>query len=138
MNIGQAARNSGLSAKMIRYYESVGLLPSGTRAANGYRQYDHTDLQRLSFIKHSRDLGFELSAIKQLLELWQNRERASADVKALASQHVSQLNQRIDELIALRDTLEQLVNRCPGNQDSECVILDSLQHTGCKPHKAKA
>lgn len=126
MNIGQAARHSGLSAKMIRYYESVGLLPSGPRAANGYRQYEHADLERLSFIKSSRDLGFELSAIKQLLSLWQNPTRASADVKALASEHVSQLSQRINELIALRDQLVQLIERCPGNQHSACAILDSL------------
>ena len=108
MNIGQAAKHTGLSAKMIRYYEAIGLLPSAGRSESGYRQYGDDDLQRLRFIRRARDLGFSLAESGRLLALWHDRERASADVKALAVEHIAALNGKIAELEALRDTLQTL------------------------------
>ncbi|MDZ3993908.1 Cu(I)-responsive transcriptional regulator [Pseudomonas sp. Teo4] len=126
MNIGQAARRSGLSTKMIRYYESIGLLKPPTRSDSGYRLYQQEDLHRLAFIKRSRDLGFSLDEVAKLLTLWQDRQRASADVKALAMQHIEELNRRIEELVSLRDTLDELVAHCQGNDRPDCPILKDL------------
>lgn len=126
MNIGQAARRSGLSTKMIRYYESIGLLKPATRSDSGYRLYQAEDLHSLAFIKRSRDLGFSLEEVGKLLTLWQDRERASADVKALAMQHIDELNRRIEELVSLRDTLSELVSHCQGDHRPDCPILKDL------------
>ncbi|MDD2060241.1 Cu(I)-responsive transcriptional regulator [Pseudomonas sp. GD03860] len=126
MNIGQAARRSGLSAKMIRYYESIGLLKPALRSDSGYRLYSQDDLHSLAFIKRSRDLGFSLEEVARLLTLWQDRQRASADVKALASQHIDDLNRRIEELVSLRDTLSELVAHCQGDDRPDCPILKDL------------
>ena len=126
MNIGQAAKNSGLSAKMIRYYESIGLLKAAARTDSGYRLYSQDDLHTLAFIKRSRDLGFSLEEVGKLLTLWQDRGRASADVKALARQHICELNQKIEELSGLRDTLQDLVGHCQGNDRPDCPILRDL------------
>ncbi|MBM0137559.1 Cu(I)-responsive transcriptional regulator [Pseudomonas alliivorans] len=126
MNISQAAHASGLTPKMLRYYESIGLLEPALRTASGYRQYRAADLETLAFLKRARDLGFSLEEIGTLFELQHDRHRASADVKALASAHVQDLNRRIEEFISLRDTLQTLINECQGNKDSACVILDSL------------
>lgn len=134
MNIGQAARESGLSAKMIRHYEATGLLKAAQRTDSGYRTYQAADLHTLAFIKRSRDLGFSLEEIGRLLMLWQDRGRASADVKALAGQHIDTLNQRIDELLGLRDTLQNLVSHCQGDDRPDCPILMDLASSGC--HKA--
>jgi MerR family copper efflux transcriptional regulator len=131
MNIGQAARQSGLSAKMIRYYESIGLLKTAHRSDSGYRLYQADDLHTLAFIKRSRDLGFSLEEVAQLLTLWQDRERASADVKALAHQHIDDLNRRIAELSGLRDTLQDLVAHCQGDHRPDCPILKDLASGGC-------
>lgn len=140
MNIGQAAKHSGLSAKMIRYYESIGLLRPAGRSESGYRLYGEQDLHVLAFIKRSRDLGFSLEEVGRLLALWQDRERASADVKALALAHVDELNRKIGELTALRDTLDELVSHCQGNDRPDCPILRDLAsgsqvggHGGCGP-----
>lgn len=140
MNIGQAAKHSGLSAKMIRYYESIGLLRPAGRSESGYRLYGAQDLHVLAFIKRSRDLGFSLEEVGRLLALWQDRERASADVKALALAHVDELNRKIGELTALRDTLDELVSHCQGNDRPDCPILRDLAsgspvggHGGCGP-----
>lgn len=131
MNIGQAARESGLSAKMIRHYEATGLLKPAHRTDSGYRIYQGGDLHTLAFIKRSRDLGFSLEEIARLLELWQDRSRASADVKALAGQHIDALNRRIDELLGLRDTLQRLVHDCQGDDRPDCPILLDLASGGC-------
>lgn len=131
MNIGQAARHSGLSAKMIRYYESIGLLRPAGRSDSGYRRYGEQDLHVLAFIKRSRDLGFSLEEVGKLLALWQDRERASADVKALALTHVDELNRKIAELSALRDTLSDLVEHCQGDHRPDCPILRDLEGSCC-------
>lgn len=126
MNIGQAAKKSGLSAKMIRYYESIGLLEAAHRSDSGYRIYSAQDLHTLTFIKRSRDLGFSLEEVGKLLTLWQDRHRASADVKALARQHIVELNRKIEELAGLRDTLQDLVQHCHGDHRPDCPILKDL------------
>ncbi|WP_311971847.1 Cu(I)-responsive transcriptional regulator [Pseudomonas baltica] len=131
MNIGQAARESGLSAKMIRHYEATGLLKAAHRTDSGYRIYQSEDLPTLAFIKRSRDLGFSLEEIGRLLTLWQDRGRASADVKALAGLHIETLNRRIDELLGLRDTLQNLVSHCQGDDRPDCPILADLASSGC-------
>jgi MerR family copper efflux transcriptional regulator len=131
MNIGQAAKNSGLSAKMIRYYESTGLLQPAHRSDSGYRLYGPQDLHTLAFIKRSRDLGFSLEEVARLLTLWQDRQRASADVKALARQHIVELNRKIEELAGLRDTLQELVEHCHGDDRPDCPILKDLASGGC-------
>ena len=131
MNIGQAARHSGLSAKMIRYYESIGLLKPAHRSDSGYRLYSDDDLHTLAFIKRSRDLGFSLDEVGKLLALWQDRQRASSDVKALARQHIDELNQKIVELTSLRDTLQDLVDTCQGDHRPDCPILKGLASGSC-------
>jgi len=131
MNIGQAAKQSGLSAKMIRYYESTGLLQAAHRSDSGYRLYGKDDLHTLAFIKRSRDLGFSLEEVGKLLTLWQDRQRASADVKALARQHIVELNHKIEELASLRDTLQELVEHCHGDDRPDCPILKDLASGGC-------
>lgn len=132
MNIGQAARESGLSAKMIRHYESIGLLRPALRSDGGYRLYQAADLHTLGFIKRSRVLGFSLEEVARLLTLWQDRERASADVKQLAGRHIEALNRRIDELSNLRDTLQHLMENCQGDDRPDCPILQELASgSGC-------
>lgn len=131
MNIGQAAKHSGLSAKMIRYYESIGLLKPAHRSDSGYRLYGDDDLHTLAFIKRSRDLGFSLEEVGKLLTLWQDRQRASGDVKALAREHIEALNQKILELSSLRDTLQVLVESCQGDHRPDCPILKDLESGTC-------
>jgi MerR family copper efflux transcriptional regulator len=131
MNIGQAAKNSGLSTKMIRYYESIGLLAAAHRSDSGYRLYMQDDLHTLAFIKRSRDLGFSLEEVGKLLTLWQDRGRASSEVKALAHTHIAQLDQKISELTGLRETLQDLVAHCHGDHRPDCPILKDLADGGC-------
>jgi Cu(I)-responsive transcriptional regulator len=126
MNIGQAAAASGVSAKMIRHYEGIGLLPAAERSDAGYRQYGERELHALRFVRRGRDLGFSLDEIGQLLALWQDRSRPSREVKALASAHVSALDAKIAEMQAMRATLENLVQHCHGDDRPDCPILDSL------------
>jgi MerR family copper efflux transcriptional regulator len=126
MNIGQAATATGISAKMIRYYESIALIPPGKRSDAGYRIYGDNDLHTLRFVKRARLLGFSLDQIRDLLSLWQNKERASADVKTIAMGHVAELNQRIAELTEMRDTLQNMASCCHGDQRPDCPILQSL------------
>lgn len=126
MNIGQASKSSGVTAKMIRYYESIELIKAGRRTDAGYRIYGDSDVHMLRFIKRARTLGFSLEQIKDLLSLWQDPERASADVKAIAQSHVAQLQQRIQELTEMRDTLSELADACNGDHRPDCPILHSL------------
>jgi MerR family copper efflux transcriptional regulator len=126
MNIGQLAARSGVSAKMVRYYESINLLPASQRSESGYRVYHENDVHTLRFVRHARKLGFSLEQVKNLLSLWQDQDRASADVKSLALSHVADLNLRISELTAMRDTLMQLAQCCQGNQQADCPILQEL------------
>lgn len=126
MNIGQAAQSSGISAKMIRHYESIGLLPEARRSASGYRVYDDSDLHTLRFIKRSRKLGFPLERIRELLSLWQDRGRASADVKSIALEHARELERQIAELGAMRDTLRRLAADCAGDSRPDCPIIHEL------------
>lgn len=126
LNIGQAARQSGVSAKMIRHYETLGLLPAVPRTEAGYRQYAETQIQTLRFIRRARLLGFSMKEIAELLKLWQNQERASADVKRIALAHVADLEQRIAHMQAMRQTLQELATACQGNQRPDCPILSGL------------
>jgi Cu(I)-responsive transcriptional regulator len=126
-NIGQAARSSGVSAKMIRHYESLGLLPVARRTSAGYRIYDEADVHTLRFIRRARDLGFSITDIKRLLGLWRDRRRASAEVRRIAMKHVAGLDRKIEELLAMRRALEDLVQHCHGDQRPECPILEDLE-----------
>ena len=126
MNIGQAARAAGLSAKMIRYYESIALLPQAHRSHNGYRRYGEDDVQRLSFIRQARELGFSLEKISELLSLWDDDARASREVRALANSHIAELERRIAQMQAMVAALQHLVQRCPGDEGADCAILDTL------------
>ena len=130
MNIGQAARASGVSAKMIRHYEEVGLVPTAARTDAGYRQYGDSDVHTLRFIRHARDLGFSLPEIGELLGLWHNRKRPSRQVKAMAIAHIQELEQKAQELLAMKATLEHLVHCCHGDDRPECPILESLAADG--------
>jgi MerR family copper efflux transcriptional regulator len=130
MNIGQAATATGVSAKMIRYYESIALIRESRRTDAGYRSYGEDDLHALRFIKRSRTLGFSLDQIRDLLSLWQNDRRASADVKAIALAHVSELDTHIAELTAMRDTLRHLASTCHGDDKPDCPILQDLGLSG--------
>lgn len=126
-SIGRAAELSGLSAKMIRHYESLGLLPKVNRSVGDYRLYSPTDLHTLRFIKRARGLGFSMQEIQALLGLWRNQRRASAEVKRMALRHVAELDRKIEELQAMRATLSRLATHCHGDARPECPILDDLE-----------
>ena len=126
MNIGEASKASGISAKMIRHYEQVGLVAAASRTDSGYRRYDERDVHTLRFIRSARDLGFSIPEIGELLELWQNRRRPSRQVKALAETHIRELEQKAQALLAMKATLEHLVRCCRGDERPECPILESL------------
>lgn len=126
MNIGQAAKASGISGKMIRYYESVGLIPQVNRTDSGYRVFSERDINRLRFISRSRSLGFSVEQMGSLLALWQDRNRASSDVKAVAQAHIEELDQKIKKLHGMRQSLLYLVNHCHGDQRPDCPILGDL------------
>jgi Cu(I)-responsive transcriptional regulator len=130
MNIGEAARDSGVSAKMIRYYESIGLLPRAERTDSGYRVYREPDVHTLRFIRRARDLGFSMEQISELLALWREPGRASADVKKLAQTHIDELEARAAQLMAISRTLRHLAEHCHGDQRPECPILDDLAEGG--------
>jgi Cu(I)-responsive transcriptional regulator len=125
-NIGEAAHRSGVSAKMVRHYESLGLLPSVERTESGYRQYTDKEVHTLRFIKRARDLGFSMADIQELVALWQNRRRSSANVRRIAERHVQELNQRMAEMQAMRQTLEHLIHCCQGDHRPDCPILEEL------------
>lgn len=127
MNIGEAAKRSGISAKMIRYYEEIGLIPPAHRSYAGYRMYSQSDVHRLHFIRRARDLGFSVAEIEQLLSLWNDRSRQSADVKRLALAHIDELEDRIKSLQELANTLKTLADCCAGDDRPDCPILASLE-----------
>lgn len=134
LNIGRAAEASGVSAKMIRHYESIGLLPAAGRTVAGYRIYRDGDIHTLRFIRRARDLGFSMKEIAALVGLWQNGRRSSSEVKKLAGQHMRDLDQKIRELQAMRDALAHLAEHCHGDDRPDCPILEDLasgRHADC-------
>ncbi|MBI3438750.1 MAG: Cu(I)-responsive transcriptional regulator [Proteobacteria bacterium] len=134
MNIGDASERSGVSAKMIRYYENVGLLPSVPRRTNGYRDYGDQEVAVLQFVRRTRDLGFSLDEVSTLLALWSDKKRPSREVKRLAEDHIADLERRIREMRAVMKTLRGLAKHCHGDERSECPILDDL----ATPRKASS
>lgn len=125
MNIGEVSRASGLPAKTIRYYEDIGLVRPA-RGQNGYRDFCQQDVHKLSFLGRSRSLGFSIEECRTLLSLYEDRDRASADVKAVATEHLKRIAQKIVALQALQSTLQTLVTRCQGDDRPDCPILDDL------------
>jgi MerR family transcriptional regulator, copper efflux regulator len=137
MTIGEVAQRSGVTAKMIRHYEALGLLPAAVRSAAGYRYYDETALHEVRFIRQARHLGFGLPQIADLLALWRDRGRASHEVKALAEAQLHLLEQKIAELQQMQESLQRLVSQCHGDDRPECPILDELatEKTALAPKK---
>ena len=135
MNIGEASAASGVSAKMIRYYEETGLIPPAGRTGSGYRTYGPKEVQVLRFVRRARDLGFPMERVADLLALWRDRARASADVKHLAEDQIKALDARIREMEAMKATLAHLVHACAGDERPDCPILDDLgsAHHGLTP-----
>jgi Cu(I)-responsive transcriptional regulator len=126
VNISEAAARSGVSAKMIRHYESLGLLPAPPRTASGYRQYDAPAIHTLQFIRRARDMGFGMADIATLLDLWRDHSRSSASVKRIAQMHIDELSRRIAQLTDMKRTLQDLANCCAGDERPDCPILDTL------------
>lgn len=133
MQIGEAAQVTGVSAKMIRHYESIGLIPAADRRSSNYRDYGHHDIHRLGFIRRARDLGFSIDEIRNLLKLWGDKQRNSADVKALAEAHIAELDGKIALLRDMRGTLATLADACDGDHRPDCPIIESL--AGATPHR---
>lgn len=136
VNIGQASSASGVSAKMIRYYESIDLVQPAGRSGNGYRTYGHGDVSVLRFIHQARSLGFPIEQIRRLLALRRDEGRASADVKAVAAQHIAELDAKIAELVEMRDSLASLAEQCVGDTQSACPILEGMNSGSARqvPH----
>lgn len=126
VNIGEAARLSGVSAKMVRHYESLGLLPKVGRTDAGYRQYSEAEVHTLRFIKRSRELGFSMEEIAELVGLWQNRRRTSSSVRRIAQKHAQELAQRIEAMQGMQRTLQHLIHCCQGDDRPDCPILEDL------------
>ena len=126
MNIGAAAKRSGLPAKTIRFYEEIGLIQPTRRRDNGYRDYDQRDVHTLRFVARARSLGFTVEQCRELLALYGDRERASADVKAIALAHIADIDRRMDELAAMKAALAELADRCHGDDRPDCPILEGL------------
>ncbi|WP_421781723.1 Cu(I)-responsive transcriptional regulator [Kiloniella litopenaei] len=126
MKIGQVSEASGLPAKTIRYYESIGLIEPAGRTSSGYRAYQAKDIETLKFIQRSRSLGFSINEVSALLALWNDRNRASAQVKELAKQHVADMDRKIAELQSMKDTLSNLIEKCQGDHRPDCPILNDF------------
>jgi Cu(I)-responsive transcriptional regulator len=126
MKIGEVSAATGVSAKMIRHYESIGLIPAADRRDSNYRDYGHHDVHRLGFVRRARDLGFSIDEIRDLLKLWGDRDRSSADVRALTLGHIEDLDQRIANLKEMRKTLAHLAAACEGDHRPDCPIIDDL------------
>jgi MerR family copper efflux transcriptional regulator len=137
MNIGQAAEASGVSAKMIRYYESIGLIPKTMRTEAGYRVYSDNDVHTLRFIRRARDLGFSVEQIADLVSLWQDRNRASLDVKRMALEHVGVLERKITELQEMAGSLKHLASHCHGDNRPDCPIIEELANDGSTHERSK-
>lgn len=133
MNIGKVAKASRVSAKMIRYYEQIGLIPPAARSDAGYRIYTLADTHRLHFIRRARDLGFSVPEVGDLLNLWNDQSRHSADVKRLAQKHIDVLEQRMESMRQMTETLQTLVDCCAGDDRPDCPILEELQQLGDEP-----
>ena len=149
MNIGEASKASKVSAKMIRYYEQIGLIPPADRTDAGYRAYTQDDVHRLHFIRRARDRGFSVAEITDLLGLWNDKARQSADVKRLAQQHIAELDRRIESMLEMAGTLKALIRCCAGDERPECPILHTLEQpdaggdepearTGAVPRRERA
>jgi MerR family copper efflux transcriptional regulator len=130
MNIGEVAKSSGINAKLIRHYESIGIIPKASRSDGGYRVYSETDVNILVFVKHARSLGFSMKEIKKLVSLWRNKSRASSEVKALANAHVKEMETKISELQEMVKTLKHLAKCCHGDDRPDCPILEGLAERG--------
>lgn len=126
MNIGEAAKISGVNAKLIRHYEEIGIIPKASRSESGYRTYAEADVHILSFVKRARNLGFSMKEIKKLVSLWRNKTRASSEVKALALKHVEEMEKKINELQEMAKTLKHLSKNCHGDGRPDCPILNNL------------
>ncbi|WP_409479897.1 Cu(I)-responsive transcriptional regulator [Pseudobdellovibrio sp. HCB154] len=126
MNIGAAAKLSGVNAKLIRHYESIGIIPKASRSESGYRTYSEADVHILSFVKRSRTLGFSMKEIKKLVSLWRNKARASSEVKTMATKHITEMEQKIHELQEMVKTLRHLAKNCHGDHRPDCPILNDL------------
>lgn len=126
MNIGEVSRRTGVSAKTIRYYEEIDLVPSPARGGNGYRQYTDKNINVLEFVSHARSLGFTVEECRNLLALYEDRERASGDVRAIAQTHIDHIDAKLKELAAMRATLSTLVAKCHGDDRPDCPILEEL------------
>ncbi len=137
MNIGEASKASRVSAKMIRYYEQIGLIPPADRTDSGYRAYVQTDIHRLHFIRRARDLGFLVTEISDLLGLWNDQSRQSADVKRLANQHIVELEQCMENMRQIAETLKTLINACAGDHQPDCPILRELHQPDGGPASPK-
>lgn len=127
MNIGQASERSEISPKMIRYYEQIGLLDTAKRSNSGYRIYSNQDIKNLCFLRQARDLGFSSKQMKELLNLWKNTDRQSADVKKLTLTHIETLNRKIAQLQDMVSLLQISADHCSGNENAECAILEDLE-----------
>ena len=130
MNIGQASKASGVSTKMIRYYDEIGLVRPASRTESNYREFDEREVNELRFIRRARSLGFSMPEITQLLSLWRDRERPSREVKAIAEKHVNELDARIAEMQTMADTLRHLSHCCAGDDRPDCPILADLTGGG--------
>ncbi len=126
MNISRAAKQSGLSSKTIRYYESIGLLETPVRSDNGYREYQSKDIDQLRFLNHSREVGFSLQECKQLLQLYSNPGRQSAHVKALVLEKITEIDFKLKKLRTMKKTLKGLADQCAGDEGPECAIIETL------------
>jgi len=136
MNIGTAARQSGVPAKTIRYYESVGLIAAAERTSAGYRVYDRNDVETLRFVQRARSLGFSVEEVGSLLALWRDRGRSSSEVKAMARHRVADIDRKIAELSEMRETLTHLMQRCHGDARPDCPILQGLAGKAAQPADA--
>ena len=125
-NIGEAAVASGVTAKMIRHYEEGGLIPKASRTQSGYRLYNDKDVHMLRFIRHARNLGFSIKRIEELLDLWRDQDRESKHVKALAMEHIRELDAKVDELLSMKSELQKLIDSCQGNNRPDCPIISRL------------